>query len=51
MKKALCFLLILNFAVGSAFAGLDIVRSNGITLTGADGINFIRTIWNNLNGS
>ena len=51
MKKALCFILILNFAVGSAFAGLDIVRTSGITLTGPDSINYIRTSGITLTGA
>ncbi len=35
----------------SAFAGLDIVRSNGITLTGADGIHYIGTSGITLTGA
>jgi serine protease AprX len=51
MKRAVCFLLSIHIAVGSAFAGLDIVRSSGITLTGADSINFIRTSGITLTGA
>jgi serine protease AprX len=38
MKKFVALLLSLISIVNPAFAGLNIVRSNGITLTGADGI-------------
>ena len=38
MKKFVALLLSLISLVNPAFAGLNIVRSNGITLTGADGI-------------
>lgn len=51
MKKALSLLLLLNFAASSVFAGLEIRRSNGITLTGADGINFIDTSGITLTGA
>ena len=36
---------------GQASAGLDIIRSNGITLTGADGINYIGTSGITLTGA
>lgn len=51
MKKALCTLIILSFTVSSVFAGLDIVRSNGITLTGADGIHYRGTSGITLTGA
>lgn len=51
MRKVLSFLFVLNFAASSAFGGLDIVRSNGITLTGADGINYIGTSGITLTGA
>lgn len=38
MKKALSTILLISFSFSHAFAGLEIVRSNGITVTGADGI-------------
>ncbi len=38
MKKFVALLLSVSCLVNPAFAGLNIVRSNGITLTGADGI-------------
>ena len=38
MKKFVALLLSLLFSVDPTFAGLNIIRSNGITLTGADGI-------------
>jgi serine protease AprX len=38
-------------AASPVFAGLDIVRSNGITLTGADGINYIGTSGITLTGA
>ncbi|HEY2847127.1 MAG TPA: S8 family serine peptidase, partial [Pyrinomonadaceae bacterium] len=41
MKKTLCLSVLVSLLAGSVFAGLDITRSNGISLTGADGINFI----------
>ena len=41
MKKVFSLFLLLSFSVSSTWAGLSVVRSNGITLTGADGINFV----------
>ena len=38
MKKALCLTVLLSLLTGPVFAGLDITRSNGISLTGADEI-------------
>ncbi len=43
MYKAISFFLLIAFAGNSVHAGLSIVRSSGITLTGADGINYIGT--------
>ena len=41
MRKILSLSILLAIGVQSVFGGLDIVRSNGITLTGADGINYV----------
>ena len=41
MRKALSLILVFAVAVQAAVAGLRVVRSNGITLTGADGIEFV----------
>lgn len=51
MKKSICLLILGCFSYYSAFAGLDVVRSNGITLTGADGINYIGTSGITLTGA
>jgi len=51
MKKAICILVLLSFTATSALGGLDIVRSNGITLTGADGINYVGTSGITLTGA
>lgn len=51
MKKAFSFLFVIHFVAASAFGGLDIVRSNGITLTGADGINYVGTSGITLTGA
>lgn len=51
MKKALCFSVLFSLLTGSVFAGLDITRSNGISLTGADGVNFIGTNGISLTGA
>ncbi len=51
MKKTFCVLILLSFAAGSVFGGLDIVRSDGITLTGADGISYIGTSGITLTGA
>ena len=51
MKKALSFIIYLSFMASPAFAGLDIVRSNGISLTGADGIHYIGTSGISLTGA
>ncbi|MEZ5425171.1 MAG: S8 family serine peptidase [Pyrinomonadaceae bacterium] len=42
-KKIICLFLLLIFAFNTAQAGIEVVRSNGVTLTGADGINFFGT--------
>jgi len=41
MRKVLSVSIIFAIGVQAVFGGLDIVRSNGITLTGADGINYV----------
>ncbi len=51
MKKTFCSLLLIVFSFSQIHAGLDIVRSNGITLTGADGINYIGTSGITLTGA
>jgi serine protease AprX len=51
MKKALCFIILFCFAATSALGGIDIVRSNGITLTGADGIKYVGTSGITLTGA
>ncbi len=43
MRKALCLILLFVFTASSISAGINIVKSNGITLTGADGVNYIGT--------
>ena len=41
MKRLLTLLLLLVLTANPALAGLSVVKSNGITLTGADGIDFV----------
>jgi len=41
MNRFLALLLILLLTAQTAWAGLSVVKSNGITLTGADGINYV----------
>ncbi len=41
MNRFLALLLILFLTAQPAWAGLSVVKSNGITLTGADGINYV----------
>lgn len=41
MKRTLSFFLVLFLLAESAVAGISVVRSSGITLTGADGIQFV----------
>ena len=41
MNRFLALLLILLLAASPVFAGLSVVKSNGITLTGADGIEYV----------
>ncbi|MGC2237635.1 MAG: S8 family serine peptidase [Pyrinomonadaceae bacterium] len=43
IKKLFCFLLLYAFTINVAQAGVSIVKSNGITLTGADTIDYIGT--------
>lgn len=51
MNKAISYLLLLVFSFNSVHAGLSVVRSNGITLTGADGVQFIGTSGITLTGA
>ncbi|MBA3351391.1 MAG: S8 family serine peptidase [Blastocatellia bacterium] len=41
MKRIVSFMLLLAIAANSASAGISVVRSSGITLTGADGIRYV----------
>ncbi len=41
MKKIVSLILLLAFTANSVSAGISVVRSNGITLTGADGIQYV----------
>lgn len=41
MKRAVSLILLLAIAVNSVSAGISVVRSSGITLTGADGVKFV----------
>ncbi|HEU4934664.1 MAG TPA: S8 family serine peptidase [Pyrinomonadaceae bacterium] len=41
MNRFLALLLVLLVTAQPAWAGLSVVKSNGITLTGADGINYV----------
>jgi serine protease AprX len=41
MNRFLALLLIFLLTAQTAWAGLSVVKSNGITLTGADGINYV----------
>src|SRR5690349_13781349 len=41
MNRFLALLLVLLLTAQPVWAGLSVVRSNGITLTGADGINYV----------
>lgn len=41
MRRVLSVFILWSIGVQSALGGLDIVRSNGIALTGADGINYV----------
>ncbi len=43
MKKTFSFFLLIAFAANSVNAGISIVRSSGIVLTGADGISYVGT--------
>lgn len=51
MKKALTLLVVFILTANSVSAGLSVARSNGITLTGADGIQFIGTSGITLTGA
>ncbi|HEX8368353.1 MAG TPA: S8 family serine peptidase [Pyrinomonadaceae bacterium] len=50
-RKILSFFLLYIFAVNSVLAGLNVVKSNGISLTGADGIRYIGTSGISLTGA
>lgn len=41
MKRTISLILLLAIAVQTVTAGLSVVRSNGITLTGADGVQYV----------
>src|SRR4029078_4523129 len=41
MKRFISLLLLLLLTAQPVWAGLSVVKSNGITLTGADGINYV----------
>ena len=51
MKRALSLFLLLSFTTSSVLAGMEIRRTNGITLTGADGIHYIETSGITLTGA
>ena len=51
INRAVSVFLFFVLLAGQVQAGLDIVRSNGITLTGADGINYIGTSGITLTGA
>lgn len=51
LRQALCLIILFSLAASPAIAGLDIVRSSGITLTGADGIRYIGTSGITLTGA
>jgi serine protease AprX len=43
IRKIFCFVILYALSINVAFAGVNIVKSNGITLTGADGVNYFGT--------
>lgn len=51
IKKLFCFILLYALTINAAYAGISIVKSNGITLTGADGIQYIGTSGITLTGA
>ncbi len=51
MRRAICLLVLLSLGTASVRGGIDIVRSNGITLTGADGIHYRNTSGITLTGA
>ncbi len=51
MRKQFCLIALICTLSSQVFAGLDIVRSNGITLTGADGIRYVGTSGITLTGA
>ncbi len=50
-RKILSLLLLYIFTVNSALAGLNVVKSSGISLTGADGIRYVGTSGISLTGA
>lgn len=50
VKKFICSILLLVLAAQAATAGISVVRSNGITLTGIDGVNYVGTSGISLTG-
>lgn len=50
-RKILSFILLYILTVNSVAAGLNVVKSNGISLTGADGIRYIGTSGISLTGA
>ncbi len=51
MKKIICSILLFALTAPNALAGIQIVRSSGITLTGADGIQYVGTSGITLTGA
>lgn len=51
MKKFVCLICVLVLGIQPITAGLSIVKSNGITLTGADGISYVGTSGITLTGA
>ena len=51
IKKLLSFILLFALTVNAAYAGMTVIKSNGITLTGADGIHYIGTSGITLTGA
>lgn len=50
VKKLFCLFLIYAFPLHCALAGISVVRSSGITLTGIDGVNYVGTSGISLTG-
>ena len=51
IRKAFCLIVLVSMTATSVFAGMEIRRSNGITLTGADGIRYYGTSGITLTGA